>query len=137
MRSIFLINYITLLTILLVGCVDIKDEALKYRQVNLSLLKNDPNSRNSKTNDDLTLGIQRELIKVVQGSETFSTDSSKLTKIFDSNLTNLSTNKVSLSVPLGIPIKLLPIVIKKILKPYKTKLQIIILFHLANQIRLL
>ena len=42
----------TLLTILLVGCVDIKDEALKYRQVNLSLLKNDPNSRNSKTNND-------------------------------------------------------------------------------------
>ena len=96
----------TLLTILLVGCVDIKDEALKYRQVNLSLLKNDPNSRNSKTNNDLTLGIQRELIKVVQESETFSTDPSKLTKIFDSNLTNLSTNKVSLSVPLGIPIKL-------------------------------
>ena len=106
MRSIFLINYITLLTILLVGCVDIKDAALKYRQVNLSLLKNDPNSRNSKTNDDLTLGIQRELIKVVQGSETFSKDPSKLTKIFDSNLTNLSTNEVSLSVPLGIPLKL-------------------------------
>ena len=29
----------TLFTILLVGCVDIKDEAQKYRQVNLSLLK--------------------------------------------------------------------------------------------------
>ena len=57
MRSIFLINYMALLTILLVACVDIKDEALKYRQVNLSLLKNDHNSRNSKTNDDLTLGI--------------------------------------------------------------------------------
>ena len=90
MRSIFLINYMTLLTILLFGCVDIKDEALKYRQVNLSLLKNDPNSRNSKKNDDLTLGIQRELIKVVQGSETFSKDPSNLTKIFDSNLTNLN-----------------------------------------------
>ena len=88
MRSIFLINYMTLLTIFLVGCVDIKDEAQKYRQVNLNLLKNDPNSRNSKINDDLTLGIQRELIKVVQESETFSTDPSKLTKIFDSNLTS-------------------------------------------------
>ena len=74
------------------GCDDIKDEAQKFRTLTLNLFKNDSSSRNLRTNEDFTLGIQRELIKVVQESETFSTEPSKLTKIYDSNSTNLSTN---------------------------------------------
>ena len=68
--------------------------------------KNKEFLRKLRTNEDITLGIQRELIKVVQESETFSTEPSKLTKIYDSNSTNLSTNEVSLRIPLGIPVKL-------------------------------
>ena len=106
MRLIFFINLLILQIIILEGCVDIKDEAPKFRTLTLNLFKNDSNSRNLRTNEDITLGIQRELIKVVQESEIFSTEPSKLTKIYDSSTTNLSTNEVSLSIPLGIPVKL-------------------------------
>ena len=106
MRLIFFINLLILQIIILEGCVDIKDEAPKFRTLTLNLFKNDSNSRNLRTNEGFTLGIQRELIIVVQESEIFSTEPSKLTKIYDSSTTNLSTNEVSLSIPLGIPVKL-------------------------------
>ena len=106
MRSLIFIILFILIFILFGGCADIKDEAPKFRNLTLNLIKNDSNSRNLRTNEDITLGIQRELIKVVQESEIFSKEPSKLTKIYDSNSTNLSTNEVSLSIPLGIPVKL-------------------------------
>ena len=106
MRSLIFIIFFILIFIFFGGCADIKDEAPKFRNLTLNLFKNDSNSRNLRTNEDITLGIQRELIKVVQESEIFSKEPSKLTKIYDSNSTNLSTNEVSLSIPLGIPVKL-------------------------------
>ena len=106
MRSLIFIIFLILIFIFFGGCADIKDEAPKFLTLTLNLLKNDSNSRNLRTNEGFTLGVQSELIKVVQESETFSTEPSKLTKIYDSNSTNLSTNEVSLSIPLGIPVKL-------------------------------
>ena len=106
MRSLIFIIFLILIFVFFGGCADIKDEAPKFRNLTLNLFKNDSSSRNLRTNEDITLGIQRELIKVVQESETFSKEPSKLTKIYDSNSTNLSTNEVSLSIPLGIPVKL-------------------------------
>ncbi len=106
MRSLIFIIFLILIFIFFGGCADIKDEAPKFRNLTLNLFKNDSISRNMRTNEDITLGIQRELIKVVQELEKFSKEPSKLTKIYDSNSTNLSTNEVSLSIPLGIPVKL-------------------------------
>ena len=106
MRSLIFIIFLIFIFVCFGGFADIKDEAPKFRNLTLNLFKNDSNSRNLRTNEDITLGIQRELIKVVQESEIFSKEPSKLTKIYDSNSTNLSTNEVSLSIPLGIPVKL-------------------------------
>ena len=105
MRSIFLI--ITLIFILLLGgCVDIKDESLEFRQVVLSLSHNDPSRRNFKINDNLTLGIGMELIKLVPESEKFVKDPSDLSMIYDTTLSDLPTNKVSLRIPLRTSVKL-------------------------------
>ena len=106
MRSLIFIIYLILIIIIFGGCADIKDEAPKFRNLTLNLFKNDSSLRNFRTNEGFTLGIQRELIKVVQESEKFSTEPSRLTNIYDSNSTNLSTNEVSLRIPLGIPVKL-------------------------------
>ena len=81
MRSLIFIIFLILIFICFGGCADIKDEAKKFRNLTLNLFKNDSNSRNLRTNEGFTLGIQRELIKVVQESEIFSKEPSKLTKI--------------------------------------------------------
>ena len=80
MRSLIFIIFFILIFIFFGGCADIKDEAPKFRNLTLNLFKNNSNSRNLRTNEDITLGIRRELIKVVQESEIFSKESSKLTK---------------------------------------------------------
>ena len=88
------------------ACGDSLTETSKTRQVVLRLAHHEGSGRNLKNNPNLTLGIGTELIKLVPATVIFQSDPKDINEVLDTTLTDLISNKVSLSIPLDTSVKL-------------------------------
>ena len=88
------------------ACGDSLTETSKTRQVVLRLVHHEGSGRNLKNNPNLTLGIGTELIKLVPATVIFQSDPKDINEVLDTTLTDLISNKVSLSIPLDTSVKL-------------------------------
>ena len=88
------------------ACGDSLTETSKTRQVVLRLAHHEGSGRNLKNNPNLTLGIGTELIKLVPATVIFQSDPKEINEVLDTTLTDLISNKVSLSIPLDTSVKL-------------------------------
>ena len=109
--KLFIRNIITLLSVLLLvllfsACNNIDKEGPATAIVSIKLNHSQSSSRMARVSTSFTAGVDTELIALVPDNSTFSQEYLSLENLYQFALTDLSTDTVSLTVPLDTGIKL-------------------------------
>ena len=97
---------VLLVVLVLTGCKKIEKEGSGTATVRMKLNQGQSSSRMAGVNSDFTDGVDTELIALVAHNTPFSQNYQSLGNLYQYALTDLSTDTVSLTVPLDTGIKL-------------------------------